>query len=111
MSSTSDSKTRPKDMRVSNGNVELLKFVPQGNFQCPKEMRIESDYKLQSLSEVEYLFKTCLSSLEVRVTRNMEMPKTQVSIWRVRASNCLAEVTHTQDRRTSAQRCTRRHIR
>ncbi|KAK9672816.1 hypothetical protein RND81_12G126700 [Saponaria officinalis] len=65
MSSTSDSKTRPKDMRVSTGNVELLKLVPQRNFQCLKEMRIESDYKLQSLSEVEYLFKTCLSSLKI----------------------------------------------
>ncbi|XP_074319568.1 putative disease resistance protein RGA1 [Silene latifolia] len=58
------SKTCPREMRVTTGNVELLKLVPVGNFQCLKEMRIESDYKLKSLSEVEDLFKTCLSSLQ-----------------------------------------------
>ncbi|KAK9672813.1 hypothetical protein RND81_12G126600 [Saponaria officinalis] len=64
-SSVTDSKPCPKEMRLSTGNVELLKLVPRGNLQCLKEMRIESDYKLRSLSEVEYLFKTCLSSLEL----------------------------------------------
>ncbi|XP_074319547.1 putative disease resistance protein RGA1 isoform X2 [Silene latifolia] len=61
----SNSSTCPAQMRVATGNVELLRLVPMENFQCLKEMRIESDYKLKNLSEVEDLFRNCLSSLQV----------------------------------------------
>ncbi|KAJ8434036.1 hypothetical protein Cgig2_001229 [Carnegiea gigantea] len=68
--SGSSSRDGPKMRVVSTDNARHLKSLPPVAFQCLAELEISGDSKLESLSEVEVVFRSCSSSLRtLEITR------------------------------------------
>jgi len=68
--SGSSSRDGPKMRVVRTGNARHLKSLPPVAFQCLAELEIFGDSKVENLSEIEVVFRSCSSSLRtLEITR------------------------------------------